>query len=104
MKTLMETIESWKPCLTYSLSVAWGVITPQMTIRDFLYSRCIREQDKEWGITRLLDCKFRVDIDDSWVSLTELKNWKTYSYDYETFLSMLDTYMESQETMEEEDD
>ena len=102
MNTLLETIESWKPCGDYDCYRLFGHITPQMTIREFLYSNNIAECEKEWGFSRLLDRGW-LTVDGHTVMIHTFDSVVGIEYDYETFLSMIDTFMESQEIMEEED-
>ena len=102
MLTLLELIESWKPCKDYNYYVRCGELTPQMTIKDILYSRGIADMDKEWFFTRLVG---GVDLSMDSRKETMLLCTRgpyynvgaedtTYDYDYETFLAMVYEFIE----------
>lgn len=98
MKTLLELIESWNPCERYDRYIAKGILTPQTTIKNVIFSRNITSYDKNWFFYFLLSgnrprftfLKFRK----KGVVLKKDVSHNYIHYDYETFLAMVYEYLE----------
>ena len=103
MKTILELIESWKPCYRYWDYVSNNRLKAGMTIDDILRSKYIRTQDKDWFFDKILNQGYRnryvsvlifpnhVEVFYSTYSYTEEP--KTYTYSYSAFLAMVDEYL-----------
>ena len=98
MKTILELIESWKPCPVYKAYLTKGHLNAGMTIDDILYSKDIDNRDKDWFFHKLFNGRLQVA---TYPSKVEVLNecrwqyyWKVHTYSYTTFLAIVDEYLE----------
>ena len=94
MKTILELIESWKPCYRYKLYRDCGDLHAGMSIDDILYSKGIDSIDKSWFFQRLFNGHLHIAVLHNKVEVFNYYYWNTYTYTYTIFLSMVDEYLE----------
>jgi len=94
MKTILELIESWKPCAIYKYYIEGGYLNAGMTIDDILRSKDIRTADKEWFFNELLGSRFYVIVGPNKIRVRNDYHWKVHTYSYTTFLAIVDEYLE----------
>lgn len=106
MKTILELIESWKPCERYKEYRDRGLLTPESTLESILYSHYILSHDKQWFFNNLLNTHrplnihVMVHINSAGISyLLKVCNTDNYEFDehvytYDHFLDMVYEYLE----------
>ena len=92
MKTILELIESWKPCPSYNDYVEAGHLHAGMTIDDILWSSEIADEDIGWFFEQLFEKRLSVYISHNIVYVWY--DYSVYEYTFPDFLAMVDEYLE----------
>jgi len=101
-QTLFEAIESHSPCESWTKYYKNKIVKSGWTWLDILRSKKVHGIDKDWFFARLLGIAY-TDVDVSHIGVKlYLDNFyrKTCCYDYDTFVAMVGTFIDSQEDRE----
>ena len=93
MKTILELIESWRPCPRYKEYLEAGSLWVGMSIDDILRSKDIGRFDKEWFFEKLVGDRLNAVIYHRSIDVYG-HSWEPFTYTYPTFLAMVDEYLE----------
>ena len=103
MKTILELIESWKPCSLYKVYRISEALTPESTLKSILHSNSITTSDKQWFFGKLLNkgkssgniVYVRIQYHSPRpITVSNMITYTDYTYTYGGFLDMVDEYLE----------